>query len=109
MELSIRPSHALICVDDFVDGKRVGANNGTLGIVHVDATCKKVLEDYMGLHASLYCHLPDSTIVTMLCVESIETAYGKPASDVSATQDCTVFFTIHNRSPCQKIPPSVLP
>jgi hypothetical protein len=70
----------------------------------VDAMCKKMLEDYMGLHASLYCPLPDSTIVTMLCMKSIETVHGKPTSDVSATQDCTVFFDYPISIPMSKVP-----
>jgi hypothetical protein len=87
------PSHAFICVDVLVDGKRSGGSTaGTFMRVVVDATCKEGLHAFLGLHAAQYCPLPDSTIVTMVCVKSIEYVHGKPAADVGSTHDCSVFF-----------------
>ena len=90
------PSHAFICVDVLVDGKRSGGSTaGTFMRVVVDATCKEGLHAFLGLHAAQYCPLPDSTIVTMVCVKSIESVHGRPAADIGSTHDCSVFFYYH--------------
>ena len=82
------PTHTFICVDVLVDGKRAGGSTtGNFMRVVVDATCKEVLHGFLGLHAAQYCLLPDSTIVTMVCVKSIESVHGKPAADVGSTHD----------------------
>ena len=92
----IMPSYAFICVDALVDGKRAGESTTvTFMRVVVDATWKGVLHEFLGLHAAKYCPLPDSTIVTMVCVKSIESVHGKPAADVGSTHDWSVFLNYH--------------
>ena len=92
MAISLRASHVFICVDAFVDGKRAGGCNGTFMRVDTQATCKEVLAEFLVLHASGYSPLPDSTSVSMFCLKISDTVQGKPASDVGATQDCSIFL-----------------
>ena len=77
---------AFICVDILIDGKRDGGN-GTFMVVLVETTWKKVLSDFLQLHASNYHPLPATTIVTMFCQKTRDrTIQGKPL------QNCIVFL-----------------
>jgi hypothetical protein len=66
----------------FVDGKRAGGMNATFMRVSVDATCKKVLSEFLSLHATELFPLPDTTTVIMTCVKNINTIHGRPNVDV---------------------------
>ncbi len=60
----LRPSHAYICVEVTLDGKRVGGRGAYMN-VECDLTCKEVLSGYVKTHAPDSFPLPDSTKVTM--------------------------------------------
>ena len=87
----LHASHAFICVEVHVDGKRVGGN-ATFMSVALDASSKEVLFDFVATHASDYSPLPESTNVVVMCVNNFAMIHGMSASDVGSIQDCTVFL-----------------
>ncbi len=63
----MRASHAFVCVDVFVDGKRAGGH-GTYMRAEVDTTaCKELLVEFLQRHASECFPLPTSTTVVLMC------------------------------------------
>ena len=87
----MRDSHAFICVDVVVDGKKVGGN-GTFMRVSTQTACKDVLATFLEQHAIDYHPLPDGTKVSLSCVKISDTVQGRPATDVGSLQDCSVFL-----------------
>ena len=101
---TLRASHAFICVEVHVDGKRVGGNGGTFLRVEVDSICKEVLAIYLQSHAPDYYPLPDDVKVTLLCTKISDTIQGRPASDVGTVQDCSVFLDFPVSMPMSEVP-----
>jgi hypothetical protein len=81
------PLHAFICVEVYIDGKKVGGN-GKFMRVEVGITCKQVLESYVQSDAIDYSPLPGDTKVIMMCTVVNGT--------VESVKDCSVFldFTV---------------
>ena len=48
---TLRPSHAFICVEVILDGKRV-VGQGAYMDVECDSTCKQILMAYLNTHSS---------------------------------------------------------
>ncbi len=48
---TLRASHAFICVEVHVDGKRVGGNGGIFLRVEIGSICKEVLALFLQMHA----------------------------------------------------------
>ena len=56
----LHASHAFVCIEVHVDGKKVGGN-ATYMRIALDASCKEVLFDFLATHASDYSSpLPES-------------------------------------------------
>ncbi len=89
---TLRVSHAFLCVDAFVDEKRVGGH-GTFMRVAVETPCKDVLAQFLKSHAPDYSPLHDSTNVILSCqVLANETISGRTAGDLITLRDGTVFL-----------------
>jgi hypothetical protein len=101
---TLRASHVFICVEVFVDGKRVGGNGGTFMRVEVDSICKEVLALFLQMYAPDYYPLPDDVKVTLLCTKISDTIQGRPTSDVGTLQDCSVFLDFPVSMPMSEVP-----
>ena len=77
----MRESHAFICVDVVVDGKKIGGN-GTFMKVSTLTACKDVLATFLKQHAIDYHPLPNGTKASLSCVNISDTIQGRPATDV---------------------------
>jgi hypothetical protein len=58
MIATMHASHAFICVEVYVDGKRVGENGGTFRRVELGSICKEVLALFLQMHAPDYYPCP---------------------------------------------------
>ena len=83
--------YVFICVDVFVDVKRVGGH-GTFMRVAADMARKDILNLFLEGHAAEYYPLLDPTIVILMCVKISNSAQRKLASDVGSLQTCSVFI-----------------
>ena len=63
---SLRASHVFMCVDVFIDEKRVGGH-GTYMRVPAESTCKDVLALFLSSHAPDYSPIPEGTTVILTC------------------------------------------
>ena len=88
---TLRPSHAFICVEVILDGKRVGGQGAYMN-VECDSTCKQVLLAFLNTHSPDNCPLPDSSKVIMQCTKMSDTVQGRAAIDVGVVRDCSVFL-----------------
>ncbi len=99
----LRPSHAFICVEVILNGKRLGGQGYYMN-VECDLTCKQVLSGYVKTHAHDSFPLPHSAKVTMQCTKLIDTTQVRPASDVGVARDCSVFLDFHVMMTMNEIP-----
>ena len=63
---SLSTSHVLMCVDVFIDEKRVGGH-GTYMRAPAKSTCKDVLALFLFSHAPDYSTIPEGTTVILAC------------------------------------------
>jgi hypothetical protein len=88
----IRASHAFVCVDLFVDGKRLG-RHGTLMKAEIDATtCKELLNEFLQRHASACIPLIVSSIVVLMCEKISDTGTTMLAHDFGSSKGCSIFL-----------------
>jgi hypothetical protein len=85
---TVRPSHAFICVEVILDGKRVGGKGAYMN-VECQLTCKQVLLAYLQTHSPDNCHLPDSSKVVLQCTKISDNVQGRAASDVGVVRNCS--------------------
>ena len=77
----MRPSHACICVEVILDGKREGGHGAYMNVECI-STCKKVLTSVLMTHAPNCCPLPYSSKVTMHYTKLSDAVQVRSASDV---------------------------
>ena len=88
----MRASHAFICVDVFVHGKRAGGH-GTYIRVEVDTTtCKELLDQFLQRHASECFPLPASTTVVIMCEKMSDKGIARHVHDFGSSKDCSIFL-----------------
>jgi hypothetical protein len=70
MIATMHASHAFICVEVHVNGKRVGGNGGTFLRVELGSICKEVLAIFLQMRAPDYYPLPDDVkVITRMCTK----------------------------------------
>ena len=90
--VTLRGSHAFICVDVLFDGKKAGGNGTFMRVAIETTTCKELLDLFLQNHAAEYSPLLVATNVVLMCVKISDTVQGMPAADVGSLQECSVFL-----------------
>jgi hypothetical protein len=100
----MRASHAFVCVDVFVDGKRAGGH-GTYMRAEVDTTtCKELLVEFLQRHTLECFPLPASTTVVLMCENMSDTVIARHVYDFGSSKDCSIFVDYHVTMAMAEVP-----